>query len=248
MTILLGTMHVTSGVHHIAYQTTAKHISNSQVLLSTERLSFLQKGIVHQLANLPKGHGLAVVLEHRYYGQSLPVADLSTENLRFLSTEQAMADTAYFARKVVFSGLDHLDLTAPKNPYIAYGGSYAGAFVAILRKLYPATFYGAISSSGVTAAVYDFWQYYEMATRLTCSSFVYHEPSKYITTGAVLTSMKPSRKRTAARPPKSWHTACSATTIPQSTDMQAKYLRIGTRCMIKAAGISPPRYPKLIFH
>ena len=34
MTILLGTMHVTSGVHHIAYQTTAKHISNSQVLLS----------------------------------------------------------------------------------------------------------------------------------------------------------------------------------------------------------------------
>ena len=126
-----------------------------------ERLSFLQKGIVHQLA---KGtNGLAVVLEHRYYGQSLPVADLSTKNLRFLSTEQAMADTAYFARNVVFSGLDHLDLTAPNNPYIAYGGSYAGAFVAILRKLYPATFHGAISSSGVTAAVYDFWQYYEAA-------------------------------------------------------------------------------------
>ena len=126
-----------------------------------ERLPILEKGIAHQLA---KGTGgLAVVIEHRYYGKSFPVPDLSTSNLRFLSTEQALADTAYFARNVVFKGLEHLDLTAPKTPYIAYGGSYSGAFVAILRKLYPETFWGAISSSGVTAAVYDFWQYYEAA-------------------------------------------------------------------------------------
>ncbi|KAK0703085.1 serine carboxypeptidase S28-domain-containing protein [Lasiosphaeria miniovina] len=125
------------------------------------RLPFLQKGIVAQLAQATGG--LGVILEHRYYGESFPVPDLSTANLRFLTTDQALADMAYFARHVVFPGLEHLNLTAPKTPYIAYGGSYAGAFVAFLRKLYPDVYWGAVSSSGVTEAVYDYWEYYEAA-------------------------------------------------------------------------------------
>lgn len=32
---------------------------------------------------------------------------------------------------------------------------------AFLRKLYPDVFFGAISSSGVTKAIWDFWEYYE---------------------------------------------------------------------------------------
>ncbi len=61
-----------------------------------------------------------------------------------------------------FKGLEHLgtNLTAPNTAYIAYGGSYAGAFVAFLRKTYPDTIYGAISSSGVTQAIWDYWTYY----------------------------------------------------------------------------------------
>jgi hypothetical protein len=125
------------------------------------RLPFLQKGIVAQLAQAT--HGLGVILEHRYYGESYPTADFSTENLRFLTTEQAVADMAYFAQHVVFEGLEHLDLTARNAAYIAYGGSYAGAFVAFLRKLYPDVYWGAISSSGVPEAIYDYWQYYEAA-------------------------------------------------------------------------------------
>ncbi len=89
--------------------------------------------------------------------------DLSIDSLRFLSTDQSVADMAYFAKNVVFDGLERLDLTAPSTPYIAYGGSYAGAFVAFLRKLYPDVYWGAISSSGVTEAIYDYWQYYEAA-------------------------------------------------------------------------------------
>ena len=107
---------------------------------ATDRLPFLQKGIVHQLAQATGG--IAVVLEHRYYGTSFPTPDLSTENLRFLTTQQALADTKYFARHVVFEGLEDHSLTAPYTPYIAYGGSYAGAFVAFLRKTYPNTFFG----------------------------------------------------------------------------------------------------------
>ncbi|KAF2093823.1 peptidase S28 [Rhizodiscina lignyota] len=123
-----------------------------------DRLPFLQKGILYQLAKAT--HGLGVVLEHRYYGTSLPTEDLSTENLRFLTTEQALADVAYFAKNVKFPGLENCTLNAPDAAWIAYGGSYAGAFVAFLRTQYPDVFYGAISSSGVTEAIYDYWEYY----------------------------------------------------------------------------------------
>ncbi|EKD17552.1 uncharacterized protein L3040_006671 [Drepanopeziza brunnea f. sp. 'multigermtubi'] len=123
------------------------------------RLPFLQKGLLHQLAVATNGIG--VVIEHRYYGTSLPVSNLSTEAMRFLTTDQAMADQAYFAKNVVFAGLEDKDLTAPNVAYITYGGSYAGAFVAFLRKLYPDVFWGAISSSGVTEAIWDYWAYFE---------------------------------------------------------------------------------------
>ena len=128
------------------------------------RLPYLQKGILQKLAKATNGVG--VVLEHRYYGTSFPTANLSTESLRFLTTEQALADTAYFAQNVQFKGLEQYgaNLTAPNTAYIAYGGSYAGAFVAFLRKTYPAIYYGAISSSGVTQAIWDYWAYYSPVT------------------------------------------------------------------------------------
>ncbi|KAI4255462.1 MAG: hypothetical protein LQ352_002555 [Teloschistes flavicans] len=123
------------------------------------RLPYLQKGIVHKLAQATNGIG--VILEHRYYGASFPTPDLSTANLRFLTTDQALADMAYFAQNVVFEGLEDKCLTAPNTAYFGYGGSYAGAFVAFLRVLYPDVYYGTISSSGVTEAIWDFWRYYE---------------------------------------------------------------------------------------
>ncbi|KAK5328556.1 hypothetical protein LTR93_002341 [Exophiala xenobiotica] len=126
---------------------------------ATERLPYLQKGILAQLANATNGIG--VVLEHRYYGTSFPTKNLTTKSLRFLTTEQALADQAYFASHIVFPGLEHMNLTAPHTPYFTYGGSYAGGFAAFMRKLYPHLYFGAISSSGVTEAIYDYWQYYE---------------------------------------------------------------------------------------
>lgn len=104
------------------------------------RLPFLQKGLLHDL--IVATHGIGVVIEHRYYGSSMPTPDLSTENLRFLTTDQALADQAYFAKNVVFAGLEDHALTAPNVAYLAYGGSYAGAFVAFLRKLYPDVYWG----------------------------------------------------------------------------------------------------------
>jgi len=123
-----------------------------------DRLPFLQKGIVHQV--IEATNGLGVILEHRYYGESFPFSNITVENLRFLSTEQALAEVDYFARNVKFPGIN-ADLTAPKTPWVVYGGSYAGAQAAFLRVVYPDTFWGAISSSGVTTAIYDYWEYFE---------------------------------------------------------------------------------------
>ncbi|KAK6435243.1 hypothetical protein LTR95_008573 [Oleoguttula sp. CCFEE 5521] len=123
------------------------------------RLPFLRKGILHQLAVAT--HGIGVVIEHRYYGTSMPTPDLSTKNLRFLTTAQALADEAYFAQHIKFPGLEcYGDLSSNTTAYIGYGGSYAGAFNAFLRVLYPDIFWGTISSSGVTKAIYDYWEYY----------------------------------------------------------------------------------------
>ena len=126
-----------------------------------DRLPFLQKGIVYELAKATGG--LGVILEHRYYGASVPVHDFSTENLRFLTTQQALADTEYFAKHAKFEGVEDVDLSPDATPWIAYGGSYAGAFVAFLRIVYPDVFWGSISSSGVPVAIWDYWEYFEAA-------------------------------------------------------------------------------------
>lgn len=138
---------------------------------ATARFPFLSQGIVSRLAE--RYHGLGVILEHRYYGKSYPVGDLTAESIRFLSTEQALADYAYFASNVEFPGLEHLNLTAGQVPWIAYGGSYAGAFVSFLRKLYPDVYWGAVSSSGVTQAIVDYWQYMEPIRQFAPSECIF---------------------------------------------------------------------------
>lgn len=125
---------------------------------ATSRLVYMQKGILAQLAEATNGIG--VVLEHRYYGQSFPTDSLSTENLRFLTTEQALADEVYFAQNIVFPGLEDKNLTSHTTAYLSYGGSYPGSISAFLRVKYPDVFWGSISSAGVTKAILDYWQYY----------------------------------------------------------------------------------------
>nr|POF26113.1 putative extracellular serine carboxypeptidase [Quercus suber] len=143
-----------------------------------DRLVYLQKGLLHELAEATNGIG--VVLEHRYYGTSFPTEDLSTENLRFLTTQQALADEAYFARNIRFPGLERYgDLTSKTTAYIGYGGSYAGAFNAFLRVLYPDVFFGTISSSGVVKAIWDYWAYFEPIAQ--------YGPHQCITTQKTLT-------------------------------------------------------------
>ncbi|GAA5938535.1 hypothetical protein JCM3775_002153 [Rhodotorula graminis] len=124
------------------------------------RIPFLRQGILAILSR--STHGLGIILEHRYYGESFPVESLSTDDLRFLDTRQSLHDSAHFARTVKIPGLEHVNLTAGSAaPWYYIGGSYAGAKAAFARKLHPDVFDGAIASSAVTTAIVDFWQYYE---------------------------------------------------------------------------------------
>ncbi|BGP42000.1 hypothetical protein JCM10449v2_005997 [Rhodotorula kratochvilovae] len=124
------------------------------------RIPFLRQGILRILGEATGGIG--IVLEHRYYGESFPVQNLSTDSLRFLDTLQSLHDSAHFARTVQMPGLEHLNLTAGQGTaWLYYGGSYAGAKAAFARSLFPDVFWGAIASSAVTTAIVDFWQYYE---------------------------------------------------------------------------------------
>ncbi|TCD70549.1 hypothetical protein EIP91_002895 [Steccherinum ochraceum] len=125
-----------------------------------DRLPFLDTGIVDILAKAIGGVG--VVLEHRYYGNSRPVYNFTTDALRQVLRDMlALEDSANFMANIKFPGIEE-DLTAPNTPWIYYGGSYAGARAAHMRVLYPDLVYGAIASSGVTHASLSNWEYMEI--------------------------------------------------------------------------------------
>ncbi|KZO95036.1 peptidase S28 [Calocera viscosa TUFC12733] len=124
-----------------------------------ERFGVLDTGAVAILAR--ETGGMALVLEHRYYGESMPVQNLSTDSLRWLNNAQSAADSARFMRSVRFPGVEE-DVGAEGRPWIYYGGSYGGARAAHMRLLYPELVWGAIASSAVTNAEINNYEYYEI--------------------------------------------------------------------------------------
>jgi pimeloyl-ACP methyl ester carboxylesterase len=99
-----------------------------------------------------KFHAKLIALEHRYYGESVPFNSLTTKNLRFLSTEAALDDLAYFQRHV----------KNEKNwngKWIAFGGSYPGSLSAYYRLKFPYLVAGALASSAPVMAKEDFIEY-----------------------------------------------------------------------------------------
>ncbi|XP_018571389.1 putative serine protease K12H4.7 [Anoplophora glabripennis] len=96
-------------------------------------------------------------LEHRFYGVSHPFDDLSTENLRYLSSRQALEDTATF-----INGMNQEYNLTKDAKWIVFGGSYAGSLAAWLRQKYPHLVQGAMSASGPLFAQLDFPEYLQV--------------------------------------------------------------------------------------
>ena len=55
---------------------------------------WLEYGLWHTLAQ--EHHAAMFILEHRYYGKSYPTPDLHTQNMKYLSSRQALEDLATF--------------------------------------------------------------------------------------------------------------------------------------------------------
>uniref|UniRef100_A0A7E4URM6 Serine protease K12H4.7 n=1 Tax=Panagrellus redivivus TaxID=6233 RepID=A0A7E4URM6_PANRE len=98
----------------------------------------------------------AFYLEHRFYGESQPTGDLKFESLKYLTSEQALADLNTF----ILAQNKVLNLTSPR--WITFGGSYSGALSAWAREKYPDTVYAAVASSGPVQAVVDFTGYLDV--------------------------------------------------------------------------------------
>jgi hypothetical protein len=98
-----------------------------------------------------KYKALAVSVEHRFYGKSMPQSanPRTVDNLKYLTVQQNLADTAAIANHVKKQ-------YAGTHTIINFGGSYSGATAAWFRMTYPNVTSGAISSSGVVNAILNF--------------------------------------------------------------------------------------------
>ncbi|XP_009780122.1 probable serine protease EDA2 isoform X3 [Nicotiana sylvestris] len=109
------------------------------------------------LSVLAKKFGAAVVtLEHRYYGKSSPFKSLTTGNLKYLSSKQALFDLAAFRNFYQESLNVKLNRSNVENPWFFFGISYSGALSAWFRLKFPHLTCGSLASSAVVQAVYSF--------------------------------------------------------------------------------------------
>ncbi|OQD67885.1 hypothetical protein PENPOL_c003G04071 [Penicillium polonicum] len=114
--------------------------------------------------------GLAILWEHRFYGQSLPFElDLETgiavdgyEAYKYHTVEQALQDTVYFSENFHPPTLSRFwSALSPHNtPWVFIGGSYPGIRAALARKRNPETWFASWASSAPVQAQVDMSVYY----------------------------------------------------------------------------------------
>lgn len=106
-----------------------------------------------------KYHAKLVALEHRYYGRSLPTQTFSTNDLRYLTTINALLDLAEFEKFMIKS-------KEWKGKWIAFGGSYPGSLSAYYRLHFPELVAGALASSAPVEARENFEEYDAHVTKV----------------------------------------------------------------------------------
>ncbi|KAJ3735180.1 peptidase S28 [Lentinula guzmanii] len=105
--------------------------------------------------------GATIVLEHRFYGLSNPVPNLSGKNLKLHTIQQAIDDLEYFANTVVLPMPNGANLSPATAPWVLVGGSYSGALTSWTMVNKPDVFWAGYASSAVVEAILDYWGYFE---------------------------------------------------------------------------------------
>ena len=105
-------------------------------------------GHIHDIAK--KLNGTMFYTEHRYYGKSHPRPDTSTNNLKWLSVQQALGDLFNFIRYIKKTNAELRD-----SGVILTGVSYAGSLASWFRLKYPGMVKGVWASSAPLLAELD---------------------------------------------------------------------------------------------
>ncbi|XP_037728852.1 putative serine protease K12H4.7 [Drosophila subpulchrella] len=102
-------------------------------------------------------NALLAYTEHRYYGQSRPLPDLSIENIKYLTVNQSLADLAHFiiTIKENYEGLSN-------SKVVVVGGSYSATMATWFMRLYPDLVDGGWASSAPLFAKVNFVEYKEI--------------------------------------------------------------------------------------
>ncbi|CAD5228316.1 unnamed protein product [Bursaphelenchus okinawaensis] len=96
---------------------------------------------------------LVIQSEHRFFGPKEQLFNTTTENYKYLTTEQALEDLAHL--------IDHVNQEYKfKNPkWVAFGGSYPGTMAALFRIVHPDKTVGNVASSAPLYPKVDFYEY-----------------------------------------------------------------------------------------
>ena len=125
-----------------------------------KRQSGKLRGFKDSFEELATRHGAAMIsIEHRYFGWNETFLGQNVTNLEWLTTSQALRDVLSFIMKLKPSW--NLN-----GPWIAFGCSYAGTLTAWLKKSYPNSVAGAVSSSAPILAKPDFYEYNDFILQL----------------------------------------------------------------------------------
>ncbi|KAJ1793860.1 hypothetical protein LPJ67_001129 [Coemansia sp. RSA 1938] len=151
--------------------------------------AYLSGGEPHTLAKATGG--MLIIMEHRYYGKSYPVSNMSGPNMKYLNIDNALEDIAYFIRNAAGFVKDTIGVDiSPASKWVATGGSYSATLAVWARKKYPDLIHAAYASSAPVLIEPDFYQYDQVVARaLPCASDIASAVS-------VLDNILDSRNRT----------------------------------------------------
>ena len=144
---------------------------DKSVLIDSVHCSGDMLELAKRIANTQKAtHDVHLyALEHRYYGKSYPefeepnngnqTSPLTVENLRYLSSRQALEDLAHFVQTMnqeTSSSDDDDDENTSMNTWVTFGGSYPGLMSMYARYKYPHLIFASVSSSAPLQLKVDF--------------------------------------------------------------------------------------------
>jgi len=116
---------------------------------------YIEAGLIGDMGR--QHNGYMFYTEHRYYGESQPLPDWSTDNIKYLSVDQALADVAYFIQYIKAHNPQLADAKV-----VVTGVSYSAEMSTWMRLKYPHLVDAAWASSAPLVAQVDFPEYYEV--------------------------------------------------------------------------------------